>query len=330
MACYDSFVKLHQSIRVLFIVGALGVTAGPLAAQTPVQTPVQTPAPAPVIKMEGYPAPGEPAKVTILSTGTGTKKALRYSIPADFKTHLELTVAVEMTINALGQAIAVPSTPIRLGADVAVTKIEGDDITYSLAFTGATLDGDATSPLASALQAGMAGISGVKGITTVSTQGVTKSSSSLEVSDAALKTMLAQSSVENLSSALPEEAVGVGARWEVRQSMANDGSTQFQSAIYEVTAIDGPSVVLKVTTTSTAPSQTISNPMVAAVGGEMRLDSLTGSGTGTVTVRLDSLIPTSAIEQATSATMTMIIQGQTVPATMDGKVKITVTPVKRP
>jgi hypothetical protein len=78
-----------------------------------------------------------------------------------------------MTINALGQAIAVPSTPIRLGADVAVTKIEGDDITYSLAFTGATLDGDATSPLASALQAGMAGISGVKGITTVSTRGVT-------------------------------------------------------------------------------------------------------------------------------------------------------------
>ena len=62
----------------------------------------------------------------------------------------------------------------------------------------------------------------------------------------------------------------------------------------------------------------------------MRLDSLTGSGTGTVTVRLDSLIPTSTIEQATSATMTMIIQGQTLPATMDGKVKITVTPVKRP
>src|SRR5678815_3185112 len=279
--------------------------------------------------MEGYPAPGEPATVTILSTGTRTTKALRYSIPADFKTHLELTVAVEMAVNVLGQAIAVPSTPIRLGADVAVTKIEGDDITYSMAFTGATLDGDATSPLASALQAGMAGISGVKGVTTVSTRGVTKSSS-LEVSDAALKTMLAQSSVENLSSALPEEAVGVGARWEVRQSMANDGSTQFQSAIYEVTAIDGPSVALKVTTTSTAPSQTISNPMVAAVGGEMRLDSLTGSGKGTVAVRLDSLVPTSTMEQVTSATMTMIIQGQSVPATMDGKVKITVTPVKRP
>jgi hypothetical protein len=81
MACYDSFVKLHQSIRVLCIVGALGVTSGPLAAQTPVQTPVQTPAPASVVKMEGYPAPGEPAKVTILSTGTGRKKPCATASP---------------------------------------------------------------------------------------------------------------------------------------------------------------------------------------------------------------------------------------------------------
>lgn len=313
------------------MVGALGVTSGLLAAQTPVQTPVQTPAPAPVIKMEGYPAPGEPAKVTLLSTGTGTKRALRYSIPADFKAHLEMTMAVEMAINALGQNMAVPATPVKLGADVAVTKIEGDNITFSLAFTGVTLEGDTTSPVATALQAGAAAITSVKGVTTVDTRGVYKSSS-LDVPDAALKAMLSQtgSSVENLSSPFPEEAVGLGARWEVRIAVANEASTQFQSAIYEVTAIDGPNVTLKVTTTTTAPPQSVNNPMIAAAGGEMRLDSLTGSGTGTVAVRLDSLVPTSTIEQTMSAAMTITIQGQMVPAKMDGKIKLTVTSAKRP
>jgi len=320
----------RRSIRVLSVVVALVAASGLVAAQT--QTPAPAPAQTPAITLAGYPAPGEPAKVRLVSTGAAPRKALRYSIPADFKNHLDMTIGVSMALSVLGQPLDMPAPVIKMGADVTVTTIAANgDISYSLAFTGMTLEGDTTSPLGTALQGASAGISGIRGVTTISTRGVTQTSS-LDVTDAALKTMLAQtgSSVENVSIAFPEEPVGVGAQWEVRQAVVSDGPTQFQQATYEITAIDGLAVMLKVTTVNTAPAQAINSPLAAATGGEMRLEKLSGTGTGTVAVRLDSVVPTSTIEHVTSAVMTMTVQGQPLPVTVNGKVTIAVAPVKRP
>jgi hypothetical protein len=327
-----AFLSSRRVIRVLSVVFALAVASGLVTAQTPAPAPAPTPAQAPAVTMAGYPAPGEPAKVRLVSTGAEPRKALRYSIPADFKSHLDMTIAVSMTMSLLGQPLEMPVPVIKMGADVRVTTIAANgDISYSLAFTGMALEGDTTSSLGIALQAATTGISGIKGVTTITSRGVTKSSS-LEVSDDALRTMLAQtgSSVENVSIAFPEESVGVGAQWEVRQAVVSDGPTQFQQATYEVTAIDGLAVTLKVTTVNTAPAQAIISPLAAATGGDMRLEALRGTGTGTVAVRLDSVVPTSTIEHATSATMSLTVQGQAVPVTVDGKVRIAVAPVKRP
>jgi hypothetical protein len=280
--------------------------------------------------MPGFPAPGQPSKVTVLGTGSGAKQALRYNVPATFKGRMEMVTSMNMSMNLMGQQMDMPVPPMKMGVDLTVTGIAPNgDITYNLAFTGMTMEGDASSPVAMQLQAATAGISGIKGTTTMSNRGVTKSSS-LDVADPTLKAMLSQmtSSVENISTPFPEEAVGVGAKWEVRQAITAAGYTQFQKAIYEVTAIDGPAVSLKVTTETSAPPQPINNPMAAQSGGEMALDKMTGSGVGTMTIRLDSLTPTSSIEQTTSTAMTMNVQGQSMAIMSDGKIKITVSPVK--
>jgi hypothetical protein len=60
----------------------------------------------------------------------------------------------------------------------------------------------------------------------------------------------------------------------------------------------------------------------------MNLDKLSGTGTGTIVVHLDSLVPTSTLESTTSTAMTMSMNGQSVPVTIDGKIKITIAPGK--
>jgi hypothetical protein len=60
----------------------------------------------------------------------------------------------------------------------------------------------------------------------------------------------------------------------------------------------------------------------------MKLDKMTGSGLGTVVIRLDSLVPTATMESTTATAMSMDMGGQTMAITADGKVKMTVSPGK--
>jgi hypothetical protein len=280
--------------------------------------------------MPGYPSQGEAPKITMISTGAAPKQALRYVVPADFKGKLEILTSMNMAMNVMGQSMDQAVPGIRMGADLAVTNIAASgDITYTLTFTGMTFDGDTSGLLVQAMQASAAGITGVKGTTVMSNRGVTKSTH-MDVSDPALSAAMAQmsNSVENLSTAFPEEAVGVGGKWEVRQAITGGGQTQFQKAVYEVVSISGKTVSLKVTTEQSAPPQRIDNPMAAAAGGEMTLDKMTGTGTATVTVTLDSLVPVSTTDTTQSTAMTMTMAGQAIPVTADGKIKITIGPKK--
>ena len=121
--------------------------------------------------------------------------------------------------------------------------------------------------------------------------------------------------------------MGVGARWEVRQGVSTSGQTIFQKTVYEVVSIDGQAVSLKVTSEQTAPPQSVSNPNLPA-GSEMNLDRMSGSGTGTTIIHLDSLVPTSSMESTTSSAMSMSAGGQSMAVSTDGKIKITVGPAK--
>jgi hypothetical protein len=280
--------------------------------------------------MAGYPSQGEPPKVTLISAGAEPKKALRYTVPADFKGKLDILTTMSMAITAMGQAMDQAVPGIRMSADLAVTSIAANgDVTYVLTFTGMALEGDTSGIMAQALQAGTANIVGVKGTTVMTNRGAVKSTK-MDVSDPALAAAMSQmsNSVENLSTAFPEEPIGVGGKWEVRQAITGGGQTQFQKAIFEVVSMSGKTVSLKVTTEQSAPPQTIDNPMAAAAGGEMTLDKMSGKGTATVTITLDSLVPTSTTETAQSTAMTMTMGGTPIPMTADGKITITIGPAK--
>jgi hypothetical protein len=72
------------------------------------------------------------------------------------------------------------------------------------------------------------------------------------------------SQVENLATAFPEEAVGVGAKWETRQAAKTAGQVTFQKTITEVVSIDGTTIKMKYTTEQTIPPQALTNSMLPA------------------------------------------------------------------
>jgi len=282
------------------------------------------------LSMPGFPKPGAPPVVTLLAPGAAPRKAIRYAVTANQKSAMDMTTTVSMAMNLGGMAMPMDMPTTKLSIDLGVTNITpGGDITYNIAFTGMTIDevGGGNPALTAAFQQAAATITSTKGTATVSNRGLPKSST-LDVSDPAIKQMLTAmvASIENLAVPFPEEAIGIGGRWEVRQVMTNGGQTSFQKTEYEVVSIEGLTVSLKMKSEQTGPPQTIPNPILP--GTDINLESLTGTSTGTVVIRLDSLVPTSEVQAKSSTVMSMSLGGQAQSIATEMTSKLTVAPSK--
>jgi hypothetical protein len=315
-------------MRPFALSGALAATLTLLVQPTP---RAQDQAPS----LEGYPAVGSPATVALLSAGAEPRRPLRYRIAAGYKDTMTMSMAMSMAMTMGEVAAPVPELPsMKITAELAVTNVaDNGDVTYDLAFTGMTPEaGPGVDPsLVEAMRQSAAGITTVKGIAIVSNRGVNRSAR-LDVdklADPNLRQMLSSfsSSVESMSMPLPEEAVGAGARWEVRQALQSAGAATFQRGEYELVSMDERSVALRVTFEQTAPRQTITNPALPA-GATMEVEKITGSGSGTVTLRLDGLIPTAELSSTTTALMNASMGGQSQRLTIDTKITLKMAPDK--
>jgi hypothetical protein len=289
-----------------------------------------SPAQAPPIRMDGYPAVNEPPMVTVLERGAAPLQELRYVIPRGHKARMDMTMTMSMAMDIGGTAVPVDMPPIKFGVDVAVTDVATNgDVSFDIRFTSMTVESAAGADpaMAQAIQAASAGVTSIKGTTTVSNRGITRSAK-LDVGDPTMRQMIDQmkGAIENLSMPFPVEAVGRGARWETRQTIAG-AQTTFQKAVFEVVSIEGGVVSLKVKAEQVAPPQPVANPALPS-GAEMRLEKLTGSGSGTVAIRLDSVVPTSQMDAISTVQMTMTMGGQTQPVSMETKLKVSVGPAK--
>jgi hypothetical protein len=289
-----------------------------------------SPAQAPPIRMDGYPAANEPPIVTVLDRGAAPLQELRYVIPRGHKARMDMTMTMSMAMEISGQALPVDLPPIKFGVDIAVTDVAANgDVSFEIRFASLTVESAAGADpaMAQAIQAASAGVTSITGTTTVSNRGITRSAK-LDVGDPSMRQMLDQmkGAIENLSMPFPVEAVGRGARWETRQTIRGV-QTMFQKSEFDVVSIEGGVVSLKVKTEQTAPPQSVVNPMLPP-GSEVRLEKLSGSGSGTIAIRLDSVVPTSQMDAISKTVMTMTINGQTQPVSTDTKLKVSIAPGK--
>jgi hypothetical protein len=308
---------------VMAAVTALCLTTIGLLAQTPAAPQAPT--------MEGYPVVGSPSVLKMIDAGAQPRKALRYAVPAGFKGRMDMTMSIGINANVGGMSMPMNLPGLKMTADLAVTGVAANgDTSYTLSFSGVTADaagGEANPMMATALQGMQSAITGIKGTSTISNRGLVKSAKIDGGSSPEAQQMLGEltSQVENLATPFPEEAVGVGAKWETRQAMKSAGQYLFQKVVTEVVSIDGSTVKLKVTSEQTVPPQAFTNPMLPA-GTDITLDGGKGTGSGTMAIRLDSLIPTGESSIVSTMSMTINMGGQSQPMSMENTVKMTIAP----
>jgi len=215
------------------------------------------------------------------------------------------------------QAMTLP--PITMTMEVTVKEVsDKGDITYELVMgdTGIADEPGGTAPVAEFIKSALAGVKGMSGTGRVSSRGFSKGLQ-FKVppgTDPQTRQFMDQmkDSFSSVASPLPEEAVGPGARWEVKMPIKSQGMTIDQTAICDLVSIEGDRLTTKRSITQEAANQTIQNP--AMPGMKVALIKMTGTGTSQSTFDLGNLLPSTGTTDFHSETdMSVDMGGQNQP-----------------
>lgn len=300
----------------------VGVVTPRLDAQSPQQ--VRPPA--------GFPAAGAPPTVTVISSGAEPRKALRYVSAKGHREHVTMDFLMAITMTVGDTSLPEVKAPtLRGDLDVEVTDVSpAGDMTLSTTFTDANwiAASDSDRSMMARLNSVTSDLKGLSAVTVVSSRGITRDVKldTDKITNPQLSQTLAglQQVLQNVSQPLPDEPVGVGARWEVRSGVNANGVQMFNTVSLQLTAMDDTSYTLKVGLEQTAPPQAISTPAMG--GATASLDSSTGTGTGTAKIQFDSLSPTSEMNVNTKTTMSIDMGGNVQHMNMAMSMKVAVTP----
>jgi len=262
-----------------------------------------------VIVPAGHPAVGRPAIVSVLDAGRGPKRPLRYTVPADYRARMNMDMTMSMAASVDGATMPAMALPtIRASADVAVTGVSPTgEITYALSSTAMSLpngdEGDLTAMAFAALNADFRKITATA---TISDRGI--------VNDLQVDTSRAfgpqlnplleslRVSLNSLSVPLPNETVGLGARWQVRLTANLNSVIAFQTLECELTALDTTSATIETRLLQKGPPQPVDDPSLPK-GANAFMESMLGLGSGTIQVAFAELVPVSVSELKNTVNM---------------------------
>ncbi len=241
------------------------------------------------------------SNVELLSAGTEPKQQLRLAPPANAKQTVEMTMKMDMAMSVAGQqqqAIATP--PIKMKMDSNITKVDANgDIHANFSYVDADIVAATnTSPeMVNAMRSQIKKIVGLSGSMILDHQGNTKqvNVNVPEGLDPNIKRMTDQmvNSFKQISSPVPAEAVGVGAKWRVPNSVTANGMNLNQIATYELVDLKDNVATLQVSLEQKAEGQQM-NPPGLPEGASINLKSLKSEGKGQVKMAFNQMMPMSS------------------------------------
>ena len=241
--------------------------------------------------------PATTAQAKLLEAGAEPRKVLRLHPKPGDKQTLGMTLKMAMEVK-MGETEApkmkMPAIQLTLDATVKGVSPEGE-ISYEMVMSDASVadDPEVMPQIAGAMKSAFASIKGSSGMGTMSDRGFSKGAEIKAPAGAAPQVNQAmeqmRESFSHLAAALPEEAIGAGAKWEVTMPIKTQGMTLEQTAIYELVSLEGERVTVKRTLAQRATNQKIENPM--APGMKLDVTKMTGTGAGQITFDLAKLLP---------------------------------------
>ena len=274
------------------------------------------------VKAEEEPTQSDKAangfEMRLLEAGSTPRKEIRFTPAAGLKQTSIMTMDMQVVVSVAGQNPPQQKMPeqkftIEINVD---DVMPNGDISYRFEYVDIEVvdDPNNPSPAAQTIRDSLKPLIGLTGEGVTSDRGITRSAkiNVPENAPAMVKQLLGgmKDALQRLSSPLPEEPVGVGAKWEVIQDVTANGMELQQTVVYGLTSFIDEGFIMSSTTTQSADPQEIKNPALPP-NMKMMLDSLSTTGGGTSTLHLDSVMPVdSSVNVNSDAKMSMTIAGQ--------------------
>lgn len=264
--------------------------------------------------------------VKLIDAGKNPTKPLRFTVKKGLKKVVVTTMkmGIEMDLGAGGsQAQNMPV--LEMIFDMKVTDVlPNGDVRYEMVFRKPRAIPDAKIPaqMVTAINEAIKDLAGVKGFSLVSNRGFVKEASFDVPPNAPAQAQQMLRSMEQsfaqLSAPMPEEAVGVGAKWETTTALNANGIAMNQVATNTLVGLSGNKATLDIKLVQTAKPQKITTNGITA-----DLQSYVANGGGSTTIDLSALMPTNG-SMGMASEMKMGAAGQTIlmKLSLDMKIKM--------
>ncbi len=279
--------------RVLILSALIGGMWGNISA-TPIQAvPANSPSAAPQTV-----ANTNTSKIDLLDAGVEPRRELRFRPAVNSKQTMTMTMGMSMDMSMGEMTIPKMALPkIILTIDLNVTAVDrSGDIHYTFAYSDiqAIAEKDTPPESLAAMQKSFKSLVGYQGDMVVSDMGAVKSTKLIAPKnvDPMLKQTLEQlsKSMEQISTPLPSQMLGVGAKWQVTNSLKVSNIRMNQSSTYEVLKIDDRGITIQAKIIQSAPSQNFLIPGMDKKT-KVKIKSITSTGEGRYVLRFDSILP---------------------------------------
>jgi hypothetical protein len=299
-------------MRALVLAAVLGASLVQPAVADRLADPPASTVPAPTVKL--------------LDAGKNPTKPLRFTVKKGLKKVVVTTMkmGLEMDLGAGGsQAQDMPA--LEMIFDMKVTDVQPNgDIHYEMVFRKPRAIPDAKTPahMVKAIDESIKDLAGVKGFSIVSNRGFVKEASFDVPPNAPAQAQQMLRSMEQsfaqLSAPMPEEAVGIGAKWETTTALNANGIAMSQVATNTLVSLNANKATLDIKLVQTAKPQKITTNGITA-----DLQSYAANGGGRTNLDLSAMMPTNAA-MGMASEMKMAAAGQTigVKLSLDMKIKM--------
>ena len=254
--------------------------------------------------------------VELLNAGAEPRRELRFTPAVNATQTVSMTLDVGITMFIKGEApppiVDTPAVELKMETEVTQVDANGDIyVDFSYSEVNVVANPNTPTELVNAMRSQLQKLVSFQGSFIVDAQGNTKDIyfDVPEDLDPITKQMLEQmsNSLKQISSPLPPEAIGVGAKWQVPNSLTINGMTINQTATYELVSLEDDIATLEVAIKQDAAAQTINPPRVPP-SASIQLESLDSQGQATITIGLSQIMPISAIMSLDSNTQMKITE----------------------
>lgn len=308
-----------------FLAAFLSV-AGLAAPTLHAQDKPATTTPAPAAPAEQPPLP----EITVLDAGQADGRVqLRFTPKVGDSQTVVMRMKVDTAAKINGQANPATSTPgTAVTMKVTVAEITTDgDIKYGMAIVDAVAfdTENVPQPTVAAINKSLSDMKQLKGDVVMSNRGIVKSAVFKgDNSNPMLKNMIEgmNQTASQFSVPLPNEAVGVGAKWEVKAKPTLSGVKAETTTTYTLNAREGTVLTFDVTQVVKVEEQDVQSPMLAP-GSKLRVKSMSGTGKGKLTLNTSRVVTDDAeLSSKTDARMEVSMQGQTMNMEQETRVDV--------